>query len=169
METIAVYWEPVIRVYGFDIKKETALLELDVQMASADYWGRCIESLADSAPGFLLMLLQFVDSDTARICMAIQQEHAAACLREIEKFNQNGSGGSLRIHQPVDILFFHGPHFQERYGIATAVFQSIDPQQITLHTVGCTGTSVYLVVGGGQAEQAREMLSASFTVPGFEK
>ena len=170
METIAVYWEPVIRVYGFDIREDAALIELDFPLSAAACWGHGVESLAGSSPpGFLLLLLQYVDTDTARICIAVKQEHAAGCLRELEKFTPFGDKKTIRIHQPVDILFFHGPHFQERYGIAAAVFQAIDPQNVTLHCVGCTGTSVYLVVDAGQAEQARAMLSASFTVPGFEK
>lgn len=169
METIAVYWEPVIRVYGFDVREDAALLELDFPISAAAAWGQGVESLTGSAPGFLLLLQQYVAPDTARICIAVKQEHAAGCLRELEKFIPAGAGGTIRMQQPVDILFFHGPHFQDRYGIAAAVFQAIDPQQVTLHAVGCTGTSVYLVVGGGQAEQAREMLSASFTAPGFEK
>lgn len=169
METIAVYWEPLIRVYGFDIRKDTALLELDFRPETAACWGQRIESLAGSVSGFIMMLLQHIDAETTRVCLALKQNLAADCLRELEKFDRNGYKGTIRIHQPVDILFFHGPHFQDRYGIVDAVFQAIDPQIISLHAVGCTGTSVYLVVGAGQAEPAREMLAAGFTVPGSDE
>lgn len=169
METIAVYWEPLIRVYGFDIRKDTALLELDFRPGTAACWGQRIESLAGSVSGFIMLLLQQIDAETTRICLALKQDQVADCLRELEKSAGNEYKGTIRIHQPVDILFFHGPHFQDRYGIVDAVFQAIDPQKISLHAVGCTGTSVYLVVGVGQAEPAREMLAAGFTVPGTDE
>lgn len=168
METIAVYWEPVIRVYGFDIRKNVAVLELDFQLEAADYWGECIEALAGSGAGFIMAMIQCVDHATARSCIGVKQDYAAACRQILEDGSKKGYTVTIRLRQPVDILFFHGPHFQDRYGIAEAAFRNLDRQRITLHTACCTGTSVYMVVNDGEAELARDMLAKGFKVPGHD-
>lgn len=168
METIAVYWEPVIRVYGFDIRTDLALLECDVQPEAADFWGERLESLALTGSGFIMVLMQSRDHATARLSLVIEQEYADSCRRLLEECRHDGYRISIRLRQPVDMLLFHGPHFQDRYGIAEAVFRSLDQTRISLYAVGCTGTSVYIVVGGGEAGPARTMLSAGFVVPGQE-
>ncbi len=167
METIAVYWEPIIQVYGFDSRKDIALLELDFSITEADYWGECIDSLATTDSGFIMVLAQYISTTTLRFCIALQKADAISCRQQLEKSCNTRFSVSIRLHQPVDILFFHGPHFQDRYGIAETVFRSLQHSPISLHAVGCTGTSVYLALNTGEIEQVKELLSEGFTVPDY--
>lgn len=168
METIAVYWEPIIQVYGFDSRKNAAFIELDFPLEDAYYWGECIETLASTGSGFIMALAQYINTGTLRICIAIHQDYADSCRQLLGEYGKKSYKVTLRSQQPVDILFFHGPHFQDRYGIAEAAFRTLNQDRITLHSVSCTGTSVYIVVNGGETELAKEMLSQGFMVPGYK-
>lgn len=166
METIAVYWEPVIRVYGLDIKPGAGLVELYFPLSEAELWASRIESIGEEPQvTFIMVLLQQADTETVRICVVLPLEQLDTLTTTLS--SQYGPTVLPRIRQSrsVDVLFFHGPHFQDRYGIAEAAFSALDPSSITLHAAGCTGTSIYMIVDGGEAERTREMLSKAFTIP----
>jgi aspartokinase len=115
---------------------------------------------------FIMAVVQFINQTTLRLCVAVRQNQVAVCRQTLEFQGMAEYGISVRVRQPVDVLFFHGPHFQDRYGIAEAAFRTVNRQRISLHAAGCTGTSIYLVLDGGKGPLAKEMLSESFTVPG---
>lgn len=166
METIAVYWEPIIQVYGYDTIPCASLIELDVPLYDAGLWGENIQSFAPENSGFIMFLAQYVNDEFLRFSIAIKQETVSHCLEHLQTVpNQDVHSVSFKLHRQIDILFFHGPHFQDRYGITDTVLQSLDNSDITLHGIGCTGTSVYLAVGAGEANKTKELLSKGFSVP----
>ncbi len=164
METIAVYWEPIVRVYGFDIKAEISLLHLKCSTETIDTFLYGIEQQADAAATFLFSQLQIQPPDIAHMYLAAEHDQISDYRNELEGKDLSDDL-MLTAYSPVDLLFFHGPHFQDRFGIANNVFKTLDPTGITVHTIGCTGTSIFIVTGGGQAEQAREMLTEAFAAP----
>lgn len=169
METIAVYWEPVIRVYGFESLKSVAFAELVFTEDQLEQCGNILESFTDSSIGFRFVLLQVVESNTYRLSIGVKNEFAEKLLQHLEQFSYVGSDISVQVKQPIDILFFHGPHFQDRYGIAEKAFRAINRDTISLHAAGCCGTSIYLVVGDGEAKLVQNMLASDFIVPGQEE
>jgi aspartokinase len=164
-----VYWEPVIRVYGFDIRKDISLIELEIFTEHAAYWGEHIHAEAQNSSDFIMVLAQYVDQTALRLCIAMQQDKGVPFCQTLEDKCKKEYSLSIQIRKQVDALFFHGPHFQDRYGIIAAALRSLDNDQITLYSSGCTGTSVYLIIGSGQADLAKEMLAKSFVVPGFSR
>ncbi|SHO49534.1 hypothetical protein [Desulfopila aestuarii] len=165
VETVAVYWEPVIRVYGIDIVKDVALLELTFRPEDCALLGQLLMQFKEEGRGFVMVLLETTATGNLRIYLALRQEVATRFHQQLENFTQKDYTLSARLTEQVEVLFFHGPHFQDRYGIVEALFRSVNQQEITLHLVGCTGTSVYLVVGDGEATRARDMLAGDFVVP----
>ncbi|WP_163338430.1 hypothetical protein [Desulfopila sp. IMCC35008] len=164
METIAVYWEPIVRVYGFDIKADISLLHLKCPTYSIDTFLSDIEQQAETSPTFLFCQLQLHAPDMAHLYLAAYHDHISDYRKGLEAKGMRNDL-MLTAYSPVDLLFFHGPHFQDRFGIANNVFKTLDPLDITVHTIGCTGTSIYIVTAGGQAEKARGMLTEAFAVP----
>lgn len=165
VETVAVYWEPIIRVYGFDVRKDVSLVEITFRAENTQALGHTLLELREQDMGFIMVLLETTGDGNLRLCLVLKPEIAEKCRDHLENSVQKGYTLAVKVIEPVEVLFFHGPHFQDRYGIVEALFRSLDQQQIALHLVGCTGTSVYLVVGAGEAERAREMLSRDFVVP----
>jgi len=165
VETVAVYWEPVIRIYGFGIREDVALLTLTLRPEALEHVGGQLEELAAAGPGFIMALLQTTGDGSFRCSLALEREFARKCQRQLEDCVKTRYTISIELAQPVEVLFFHGPHFQDRYGIAAAIFRALGQQRIELRALACTGTSIYLVVGAGEAELARQMLSAEFATP----
>jgi len=165
VETVAVYWEPIIRVYGFDVLPGTALLEATFPIAEKKFWGQHLMNIGTTGPGFQMALGEVIDSEYFRCCLTLPPQAILQYRKQLEDFAKTGYTVTIREIQPVDMLFFHGPHFQDRYGIAAALFRCLDQQNLSLHLVGCTGTSIYMVVGDGEAELVRNMLAQEFIVP----
>lgn len=164
METIAVYWEPIIRVYGFDVIPDTSLLQIDLPAEEADYWGQRIESLQKTDTSFIMAVLQMVDMGTVRINLLLKKDFALPALTLLKEAANDSLKASVRTDHSVDVLFFHGPHFQDRYGIADAAFKVLDKYNISLLVAGCTGTSVYLVTKAGDGLKAKRLLAEAFVV-----
>jgi aspartokinase len=153
-------------VYGFDIRKDISLIELSIPTEHAAYLGEQIQVLDGDNRDFIMVLAQYVDRNVFRLSIAMDQDKAASFVQVIEDTSKKEYRLSIRLQQPVDAIFFHGPHFQDRYGITEAALRTLDHDRITLYSTGCTGTSVYLIVGSGQADLAKKMLARSFIVPG---
>lgn len=165
METIAVYWEPIVRVYGYDVKRDISLIELELPLDMLEDIGDQADQLARSGKGFTMTLVQQATEHNFRICLVTAYQDADAVFNLFQKTAIENPELKLRTPLKVELLSFHGPHFQDRYGIAEATFNALAPSDITIFAAGCTGTSVYLIVEEGKAEEARNILSASFVVP----
>ena len=165
METIAVYWEPVIRVYGFELIKDADLVRLRVPISKIGQVGRKISHLSTTGANFVLTVLQYVDPNWAEICWVMKKEHHLKCLAKIADIGKEIDELAVQSQGDIDVLFFHGPHFQDRYGIIAAAMEVLLDQQTTLHLAGCAGTSIYLIIPGGTAEKTKTALAAAFTIP----
>lgn len=165
METIAVYWEPVIRVYGFDIIQESGMIELDFPTEHAAHFTTAIDAMGNDRVKFIVVLLQQLSEKTTRITILLKQEFVTELVDTLKNTPHLPDMFTVNLKQGVDVLFYHGPHFQDRYGIAHATFEALDQSKINLLMTGCTGTSIYLIVEAGQADLAKQMLSESFVVP----
>lgn len=166
VETVAVYWEPVIRVYGFEVRLAAALVELTFPLAEKEYWGRHFMDVGATGPGFLMTLAEPVENERLHCCLVLSQEALQHYYPKLVEPASQASGTlSAEIVQPVEMLFFHGPHFQDRHGIAAAFFRCLENEELSIHLVGCTGTSIYMVVGERQAERVRTLLAKEFIVP----
>lgn len=168
METIAVYWEPVIRVYGFDTRENVAMLAIDTLLEQCDFLATSIESFNGDPCKYLMVLSQLITPDKIRFHLVINSDSAIRCKTHFESILANAKETNIILSDPVDVLFFHGPHFQDRYGIAETAFTSLDMDQVDLLLTGCTGTSIYMVVKAGQAQLTKQMLTKNFTVPGTD-
>jgi aspartokinase len=66
---------------------------------------------------------------------------------------------------PVALLFFHGPHFGDRYGIANALVKVLRKARITLLALSCAVASISLVVRACDLDQTIEALGSVFQTP----
>ena len=165
IETRAVYWEPVIRVYGIDVMKDVTLLDLSFSAQDMLLLGKLLTEHSENDRGFIMVLLEAARDGIHRMILAMHRGAAKRLVDHLENCQQKGYTPPITTTEKLEVLFFHGPHFQDRYGIVEALFRSFAKQDITLHLVGCTGTSVYLVVGDGESARARDMLAGDFIVP----
>jgi hypothetical protein len=63
------------------------------------------------------------------------------------------------------LIFLHGPHFGDRYGIADAAVGALTKKGIPIVALGCTASSIYLVMPEDQREAAGRSLKEAFLMP----
>ncbi|MFN2354212.1 MAG: hypothetical protein ABR512_06780 [Desulfopila sp.] len=163
VETVAVYWEPRIRIYGMDIQRGLSLLQLecDPEAFAHDQWLQ----LGAQQEKFRLLVTQAGEKRRSRCTFLIQQEHHGAIRAALSGLPGRNFRARLITEERADMVSFHGPHFHDRYGIAELAYSSLKTTGCRLLASGCTGTSVTIVVAGGQAETAAEKLRQICIVP----
>jgi len=160
METIAVYWEPRIKTYGFQRITDLALIEFSYPLSEIKSLGEILsqDRLQGLRPKFIIA--QQSDQKISFIlCLPVKEGkdfHAS-----LEK---TPGPTPHRYIYPVGIIFFHGPHFGDRYGVADATFSALSKAEIQIMASGCSSSSVFLVLLQDDIDKAEEALTQIFEV-----
>ncbi len=162
METIAVYWEPKIRIYGLRTHIGLSLYTVIFPVERLAYWGGRSALLEEAVQGFELVNLQTFSARSMRLCLLLAQDGRGRVHRMLEQASENEDATSWQTVAPVELIYLHGPHFQDRYGIAEAAIAPLHDSDIPILAAGCSGTSVYLVVPENMAGMATSCLSGTF-------
>ena len=160
METIAVYWEPRIKTYGFQRITDLALIEFSCPLSKIKSLGEILskDDLKIVRPKFVIA--QVLDNEISFIfCLPLKESKDFHTSLE-----KTSSSISHRYIHPVSIIYFHGPHFGDRYGIANATFSSLSKAGIKIIASGCSSASVFLVLAQHDIDKAEEILSETFEV-----
>jgi len=160
METIAVYRESRIKTYGFQRITDLALIEFSHPLSEIKSLGEilCQDSLQSLRPKFIVA--QESDQKLSLIlCLPVKEGkdfHAS--------LTKTPGPTPHRYIYPVGIVFFHGPHFGDRYGIADATFATLSKAEIQIIASGCCSSSVFLVLVQDDIDKAEKVLGETFEV-----
>jgi hypothetical protein len=155
METIAVYWEPVIKIYG--IAERTGL-----SMVSFVLPGSGFEPLLRRTPeDCLLAFARPAGGGDLRLHLLFEGRPGRGFMDALGLAAQGS-----RVDIGVELVYFQGPHFGDRYGIAHAAIRALGARMLPVLAMTCTGSSVYLVLPQKSAAAARKALTEAFLVPG---
>ena len=165
METIAIYWEPIIKTYGFQEKAGLALGRLTFPLAYTAEWGQRIAAMADSVDSFLLAIAQPVDGKTLQLNLLLEGQGLVRIGRRLDQGSAENPPAQLEMISPVELLYFQGPHFGDRYGIAAAAWTALSRGSVPVLALACTGASVYLILPEGKTKAARAALGEAFAAP----
>jgi hypothetical protein len=144
-ETRATYVEEKIKTYGVQVVAGLNLMRIENR--NGNDWARAGEQMAHLKDG--MARFHFV---------------SALC-------HDDGSGMLFCLTGPdagdtaADMIFFHGPHFGDRYRILDTALACLELSEIPLILVGCTGASITLVTPSGFGETARGALACGFEAP----
>ncbi len=163
METIAVYWEPIIGVYGLTAQTGLSLYTLIFPIEKLSYWGEMVRHLGEEEREFQLVSLQTSSFTRMQLCLLLDAG-AGEARKLLEKCLENDDATSLAVVPYVELIYLHGPHFQDRYGIAEAALKPLHSAGIPILSVGCAGTSVYLVVPEKKSHAAAVCLRETFAL-----
>ena len=165
METIAVYWEPKIKTYGFQDVLGLSLLELEFKSERLAEWGLGIYGIGNSGINFELVLVQAGGDQELRVCLLFERKWEKKLINHISQVIRRDDGETFQIISPVELIYFFGPHFGDRYGIADSAFMALDHKDITILATGCSGSAIYLVLQEGMAQEVKILLAEMFEVP----
>lgn len=165
METIAVYFESKIRTYGFNLKEELLLCELTVSSESVDRWGVELQSLADVSRLFHLIWAIPSRQATIKFCLLCDAAYEEEIQKIADRLKKLNITHDVKYETPVELIFFQGPHFGDRHGIADFTLKALLGKQIPLKAMACSGAAVYLVFSKNWGVKAKAVLSSAFEIP----
>lgn len=163
MQTVAVYSEPKIKTYGFHLVTDLFFKRFQCTPDRLTAMGRGIEALGDADIGFYLVFAQTAEDHALSLFILAHDDdrvhdHMVSFMKEL---TDDPSG----LTTMVDVVFFQGPHFGDRYGVAHAAFQALETGLLPLLASVCSGACLYLVFPQGKGIEAEVALRAAFEVP----
>ena len=165
METVAMYWEPQIKTYGFHVVKNLALYKYSIPVDLPAPWEHAIERLEEGQNRFQLVCAQLSASSDLELRLLCEPEQGVSLARHIEA-EIPAVADRRQVTTPVELLFFQGPHFGDRFGIADFTFKALKEKadQLLASVFACA--SVYLILPEGAADETKTLLAAAFRIPG---
>ena len=165
VETIATYWEKQIKIYG--VSEYTDLSLLRITFPAADISGLALlvsdtESICDR---FELVSAQVTGPEHSVLNLVAAKKETAMLAEFLTPAVVSRWQTELEIVSPVAVIYFHGPHFQDRFGIAYAVEKALAPHDVSMFFFGCAGTSIYLVVPEQDRKRTGDVIRKHFLVP----
>ena len=160
METIAVYWEQPIKTYGFQRVTDLILVEFSYPLKEITSLGKILSRDAlQMVKAEFIIAQAFGEAISITLCLS-EKEYRDFWVSVAE------APGSTPCEYtyPVGIIYFHGPHFGDRYGIAEAAFSNLSEADIEIVASGCSASSVFVVLAQDDVARAENVLSNTFEV-----
>ena len=164
MEIIAVYSEQKIRTYGFNIHTGLRLTSATLSVKQLAAWGDRLKKHRNDCD-FVMVVAQMTGKHVLRAHCLFDPAMAMSEYPAVEHFISALTGSDVSVAAPVELVYFQGPHFGDRYGIADSAFGALASHGLKVLVAGCTGASIYIVVPDATAQSATRCLSKAFQVP----
>ena len=162
-EVVASYQEKKPKVYSLEWQEEQNLFRVELNIRDLGQMGDAFINCAQQ--GFLLPFLTSSPSCqhgelNLFLCLPDydQNEHPDLIKESIPE------AVMTRI-APVAVFSMNGPHFGDRYGIASELFKALEKANIELLALGCAIASINGVVPADQIEVATHAIQECFDVP----
>jgi len=83
----------------------------------------------------------------------------------MEHARKNDIDFDLQTTSPVEMVYFHGPHFGDRFGIADTALGTLRKKGLPILAAGCVGSSVYIIIPEQHSAEVKQALSGVFEAP----
>jgi hypothetical protein len=164
VETTAAYWEARIKTYGFHRLTNLCLFELAVEELKIPLMGHALCQMGEEGIPLVLTFSQATRQGLSACFIVPRLFEGLVRTRLQDAFDPDGDRVTRRVF-PAEVVFFYGPHFGDRYGIAEAALQSLAGGGIHPVATACSGSCVYLVLAEGQSSETVHVLSQAFEIP----
>lgn len=165
VQTIAVYKEERVKIYGITQKVDLALCLLRFPIQRMDIWGERISDAENFIKRFELVTCHITDENRMEAHLLLAQESTALLKKWLDKWQKDLQELEVIIRQPVEALYLFGPHFQDRYGIVNPAFEALFKKGVKVLVSGCAGTSMYFVTPENQSGNGLKALRETFLIP----
>jgi aspartokinase len=169
LQTRAVYNETRIKTYGFHKHLNLCLMELCFKDKNLKNYGSSFERIGQLGIRFELVLMQSYEIDPSRIYILFENKWKKTVVGLFEKTLGKDAIGSSSTVSPLGLIYFHGPHFGDRFGIVNAALRLFKKEDIQIIAVGCSGSSIYMVFSEKETNEAKIVLEREFEVPRYVK
>ncbi len=165
METVAVYQEERVKVYGISRKVDLALAIISFPIHRAHLWGRRIMDFDLSIKRFELVTYHASDKNHTELHLVFDYDNSSKLGNTLGELTKEEQETDFTFKQPVEILYLFGPHFQDRFGIADIAVHALTRNKTDILVSGCSGTSMYFVTPEHQSRDGLRTLTDTFLIP----
>lgn len=162
-EIVCSYQEEIIKVYNFAHQIDLDLWTIALPLQRLGDLGAVLLEL-DALTLRLPFLVSKSSPDDGLIyfalCFSTGYRDAVT-----QAFEHALPGQDFCCHGPVSVVFLHGPHFGDRYGIAHALLSALRKAGIAPLAISCAVSSMSVVIQGNNVGETIEALTASFQIP----
>jgi len=162
-EVVASYQEKRPKVYGLEYQDRQALVQVKLDREQIAVIGRIFGGLVQ--PGLSFTFL------AAAPCEETGQNQIAFCLPLMEDgllrkaLREAMPHVELKSMTPVAVFSMNGPHFGDRYGIASELLTAFVDNHVDLLGLSCTIASITGVVPSSQLMSAIAAIQDRFDIP----
>ncbi len=159
-EVVAAYQEKVIKIYQLIQQTDLDLWSFSIPSSMIlENLGSALMAMGERGLKipFLVALPGPEDRFIGSFCTAMERGEEVASLLEdhIPVIPPD------RL-SPMAALFFHGPHFGDRYGIADTLVKALERVKVSLVALSCTVSSISLIIRHKDLSAAVQVLTETF-------
>lgn len=166
-ETSATYIESSIRTYGIVEKHGLFIYHMVTDHAGLTEAGKSVRRLADA--GIKFDFVSAAADPGGRIFLTIiagASDQQQLDLQQKDAIDGATNGNNfIRPMSEADLIYFQGPHFGDRHGIADRAFSAILQNNVNIISAGCVGASIFIAVDAQKGIDAKNVLGISFDDP----
>ncbi|MBW1900122.1 MAG: hypothetical protein JRJ20_00655 [Deltaproteobacteria bacterium] len=162
-EVVASYQEKKPKVYNLEWQEGQNLFRVELKNRDMGPMGDTFISFAQK--GFLLPFL------TSTPSIEQQELNLYLCIPDYDQkkhphlFKETLPDAVTTRVAPVAVFSMNGPHFGDRYGIASELLKAFDNAGVELLALGCAIASISGIVRADQIETATNAIQECFEVP----
>ena len=166
-EVVASYQEKMPKVYGLEYQEGQELLQIELIGRHMGPVGTALKEFARL--GLYLTFLATRPSqkkvgEKLFICLPTSEGHSST-----EIITRIASALEIETISPVATFAMNGPHFGDRYGIASELLHALKEEKVGLLGLNCTIASIIGVVPSAQIHRAIRAIQQCFEVPSITK
>jgi aspartokinase len=163
-KVIARYQESVIKIYCLEELPDQDLWSLRVPsaMALASFGEALFAMSAIRCPIPFFLAVSLLEEKELLFSFSTSSDHADEVRRLL---SSRFPGITPRRQGKAVAIFLNGPHFGDRYGIASTLLQALNRAKVSLLAISCSVSSIYAMVKKEEVESAMEILGRTFEVP----
>jgi aspartokinase len=162
-EVVASYQEKQPKVYALEWQDGQELLRVSLSRRDLGVMGNTLRAFSAKDRGFSFLVSNPTDEKkTTRLFFCLPgsgQQDSTNIIRELL------SEAPMESVSPVAVFSMNGPHFGDRYGIASELLTAFDRARVDLLALSCSIHSINGVVPAHQGESTIEAIQACFEVP----
>ena len=165
METIAIYWEKQVKVYGIILKSGLTLVRF--QRGTKDFlpWHTLLTCFESNSVKFELIISAPDHKSESILTLVLDSDQFLILQKSLENIQRKGQSSFALTYKKIDLIYLHGPHFQERFGIFSKAIEPLESHHVETTLTGCAGNSMYIAVPEGQGQKSNEILHNTFHIP----
>jgi aspartokinase len=162
-QVVAVYQESVIKIYYLEELPDQDIWSLSVPSVMAlERFGEALLALKNIECPIPFFLAVWLLGKKELLFSFSTSSHHADEVRRLLKFSLPGI--NLRRQRQVAAIFLHGPHFGDRYGIASTLLEALDQAKVSLLAISCSVSTISAMVKKKDLESAMEILTRTFEI-----